>query len=253
MATHEQKTLFAKQGPMKLLLNRLLVHRGFALVMLTALALVPSAVAQGRSQEVTSGNGHPATRSVPGKIYPATCGSSGLCFPTSANPSRAHLGNESLSRREPTVRQYNLGLAGRVGTVDSDLPTNLLQGNRTATMEKRATPMAAGHRELPPAPIPDRELPHRLPEFFEEDTAFSTQMRLSVADLWGGRLQLDAFYREISADSVFRGLPQSNGVWWATPGSLTLRPAASYGIHLSFRMSHLRARTLCRYLFEGGA
>ena len=90
-----------------------------------------------------------------------------------------------------------------------------------------------------------------LPTLYQEDTPFSTQVRMPVAGLWGGRLQFDGFYREISADSVFRGLPQSSGVWWATPGSLAQRFATSYGIHLSFRMPHIRTRTLCRY-FVGG-
>jgi hypothetical protein len=76
---------------------------------------------------------------------------------------------------------------------------------------------------------------------------------MPIADLWGGRLQLEVFYREISAHDVLHGLPQSSGVWWATRGSLRLRPAASYGIHLSFRLHVARGRTLYRYVFGGGA
>src|SRR5262245_681607 len=117
---------------------------------------------------------------------------------------------------------------------DTTGPANAALGNlgptRPMQMEGSLTPSAAGRFEVAHVAPAESERLQRLPALYQEDTPFSTQVRMPVADLWCGRLQFDAFYREISADSVFRGLPQSSGVWWASPGSLTLRPAASYGL-----------------------
>ncbi len=114
-----------------------------------------------------------------------------------------------------------------------------------------AIPLASGRFQVAHVAPAESERSQRLPAVYQEDTPFSSQVRMPVADLWRGRLQFDGFYREISAESVTRGLPQSSGVWWATPGSLAQRSATSYGIRLSFRMPHIHTRTLCRY-FVGG-
>jgi hypothetical protein len=118
-------------------------------------------------------------------------------------------------------------------------------------IEGSLTPLAARRLEVARVPPAESERLQRLPTLYEEDTPFSTQVRLPLFDLWGGRLQFDGFYREISADSVFRGLPQSSGVWWTTQGNPMLRPGVSCGIHVSFRMLHMGRGTLCRYLVRG--
>ena len=139
---------------------------------------------------------------------------------------------------------------------DSTAPANAALGNleptRPMQMKGSLTPSAAGRFEVAHVAPAESVRSRCFPALYQEDTPFSTQVRIPVADLWRGRLQLDGFYREISADSVFRGLPQFSSVWWASPGSLTLRPAASYGIHLSFRMPRIRPRTLYRYLLGRG-
>src|SRR5262249_39653847 len=122
---------------------------------------------------------------------------------------------------------------------------------RPMQMEGSLTPSAAGRFEVAHVAPAESVRSRRFPALYQEDTPFSTQVRMPLAHLWRGRLQLDGFYRETSADSVFRGLPQSSSIWWTAPGSLTFRPAASYGIHLSFRMPHIRTRTLCLCLVGG--
>lgn len=120
-----------------------------------------------------------------------------------------------------------------------------------ARVEEWATPRVGPDMQL--APAHNSRVSHGWPEFVAEDTAFSTEMRMPLAAFWGGRLQVDGFYLQVSANSIFRGLPQSSDLWWAAPASLRLRPATSYGIHLSFRLRRTRTRTLCRYLFVAGA
>ncbi len=120
-----------------------------------------------------------------------------------------------------------------------------------ARVEEWATPRVGPGPQL--APVHHSPVSHALPEFVAEDTAFSTRVRMPITDLWGGRLHMDGFYLEVSANSIFRGLPQSSDLLWAAPASLRLRPATSYGVHLSFRLRRTRTRTLCRYLFGAGA
>ena len=67
-------------------------------------------------------------------------------------------------------------------------------------------------------------------------------MRLPVAHLLGGRLRFDAFYREISADNISRGVAQSNEFWRPIPGGLSLRPAKSYCFSLTFAFSGIRTK-----------
>jgi hypothetical protein len=74
----------------------------------------------------------------------------------------------------------------------------------------------------------------RRPVFYQEDTPFSTQVRLPVVHLLGSRLRLDAFYREISTNNIVRGVAQSNDFWRPIAGGLSLRPAKSYGITVTF-------------------
>ncbi len=121
----------------------------------------------------------------------------------------------------------------------------------TARLQERPTPRIGPGLQL--APVHNSRMSHGWPEFVAEDTAFSTDMRMPIAAFWGGRLQFDGFYLEVWANSMFRGLPQSSDLWWAAPASLRLRPATSYGVHLSFRLRRTRTRTLCRYLFGAGA
>jgi len=123
--------------------------------------------------------------------------------------------------------------------------------NHLASVTGSSTPIMVGPLGIAHVAPAESVRSRCFPALYQEDTPFSTQVRMPIADLWRGRLQLDAFYREISADSVFRGLPQSSSIWWTAPGSLMLRPAASYGIHLSFRMPHIRTGTLCHYLVGG--
>ena len=114
----------------------------------------------------------------------------------------------------------------------------------------------AGHRTnfaAAPAGVKEASAARRLPTFYQEDTPFSTQVRVPIVDLWGGHLLIDGFYLQISANTVFRGLPQSGDLWWAAPASLSLRSIRSYGINLSFRLRVDRRRTLRRYLFGEGA
>jgi len=138
---------------------------------------------------------------------------------------------------------------------DGTGPANAALGNlgptRPMQMEGSLTPSAAGRFDVAHISPVESERSQRLPALYQEDTPFSTQVRMPIADLWRGRLQLDGFYREISADSMFRGFPQSSRIWWPAPGSLTLRPAVSFGIRLSLRMPHIRTRTLYRYLVGG--
>ena len=135
---------------------------------------------------------------------------------------------------------------------NTGIRTNLAGTSPVARVRGSPTPMPAGRLGVAHVSPAESERMPRLPAVYQEDTPFSTQARMPVADLWGGRLQFDGFYREISANSMFHGLSQSTGIGWATPQSLTLRSATSYGIQLSFRMSHIRTRTLHRYLLGGG-
>ncbi len=114
-----------------------------------------------------------------------------------------------------------------------------------ARVEEWATPRVGPGTQQ--APVHHSPVSHALPEFVAEDTAFSTQMRMPIAALWSGRLQLDGFYLEVSANTMFHGLPQSRDLSWAAPASLRLRSATSYGVKLSFRLPHIHPRTLCRY------
>ena len=94
----------------------------------------------------------------------------------------------------------------------------------------------------------------RLPAFYQEDTAFSTQTRMPVADLWRGRLRFDAFYREISANYMGHGVAQSSDSWQPLPAGLSLRSETNYGITLFFRLARVQpGRTFFHFLFGGGS
>lgn len=92
----------------------------------------------------------------------------------------------------------------------------------------------------------------RLPTFYVEDTPFSTQVRVPVAHLLGGRLRFEAFYREISVNNIVRGVGQVSDLCPPIPGGLSLPSATSYGINLSIRLRRTGTRTLYRCLFGGG-
>ena len=103
----------------------------------------------------------------------------------------------------------------------------------------------AGHRTnfgAAPARVIEASATRRLPAFYQEDTPFSTQVRVPVAHLLGGRLRFDAFYREISANNMVRGGVQSNDFWRPIPGGLSLRSAKSYGFTLTFAFSGIRTK-----------
>jgi hypothetical protein len=57
-----------------------------------------------------------------------------------------------------------------------------------------------------------------------------------MAHLWGGRLQFEIFYRELSRDRFLRGLPESRDLWWTTRGDSALHFEETYGISLRFRL-----------------
>jgi len=153
------------------------------------------------------------------------CGKEKLGYESFARPVRSGPANAALLR--------------------NPVPTRLIQ------IEGSSTPMATDRFEVSHVSLAESERWQHLLALYQEDTPFSTQVRMPVADLWRGRSQLDAFYREISAHSMFHGLSQSSSVWWASPGSLTLRPAVSFGIRLSLRMPQIRPRTLYGYLVGG--
>ncbi len=155
-------------------------------------------------------------------IHPASSRNSNLSLTPSTRPGQPHMGMKFLANDEGKLSHEPFA----------------------------AIPLASGRFQVAHVAPAESERSQRLPAVYQEDTPFSSQVRMPVADLWRGRLQFDGFYREISTDSVFRGILQSNGVW-ATPGTLAPRSATSYGIRLSFRMPHIHTRTLCRY-FVGG-
>ncbi len=98
----------------------------------------------------------------------------------------------------------------------------------------------AAHRSnftAAPARVMEASASGRLPAFYQEDTPFSSQMRLSVAHLLGGRLRFDAFYREISINNMVRGGAQSNDFWQPMTGGQSGSPEKSYGFTLSFAFS----------------
>ncbi len=84
----------------------------------------------------------------------------------------------------------------------------------------------AGHRTsfaAAPVRVIEASATRRLPAFYQEDTPFSTQVRLPVAHLLGGRFRFEAFYREISANNMVRGVAPSNDFWRPVPGGLSHR------------------------------
>jgi len=93
----------------------------------------------------------------------------------------------------------------------------------------------------------------RLPAFYEEDTPFSSQVRVPLTDLWNGRLQFDAFYQELVTSGIFHGMDQSGNPWGITPGTVATPSNISYGITLSFHKPLPQPKNLCRHLFGKGA
>lgn len=73
----------------------------------------------------------------------------------------------------------------------------------------------------------------RLPVGHQEDTAFSTQVRIPLGHLLGGRLRLDGFYQEFLNNRIRLGLAQADDPGRIGPGMPALRPGARYGLTLS--------------------
>ncbi len=214
---------------------------GFLLAVSVVLAWAPSAAGQQRLQGVALANLAPTFVGRGMSPFELEPNHGGTISPIRLLPDRE-------GRRSPQQRSK----PESARPAATALGREVLDARPAGSLVRSPSLMAAGHLDFARVSITDSPRAQRLPTFHEEDTPFSSQVRLPMADLWRGRLQLDGFYREISADSVFRGLPQASGVWWATSGSLTLRPAVSYGITLSFRLRRTGATTLFRYLFGLG-
>jgi len=148
-------------------------------------------------------------------------------------PQEPFVGSNSKGAENPALRREFVG-AGPVARVAGSF-----------------IPVMANRFEVAHVSRVESERFEHFPALYQEDAPFSTQVRMPLADLWGGRLQLDAFYREISAHSIFHGLSLSGSIGWTRPQSLTLRAATSYGIQLSFQVPQIRPRTLYRYLLGG--
>ncbi len=86
---------------------------------------------------------------------------------------------------------------------------------------------------------------------YRERTAFSSQLRLRVADLFGGRLQFDVFERKLSPNGCFRGVSSCSPALRMSPYGLTPRPDKGFGFSLSFRLGanrRSRQSTLAPYV-----
>jgi hypothetical protein len=77
---------------------------------------------------------------------------------------------------------------------------------------------------------PNLKRPPRVPVELIQ-TPFIRQVRVSLVQLWGGRLQLDGFASAMSMKNVLDG-PSNSG----HPGVMQPRAAGVYGISLSFRL-----------------
>jgi hypothetical protein len=106
-----------------------------------------------------------------------------------------------------------------------------------------STSMMVGRFAVAHASPAESHRTEHLPTLYREDTPFSTQVRMPVANLWGGRLQLDGFYREVSTNRMLRGLAQSSDPPRANPVGSLPHSDTAYGIALSFHKPILRAKT----------
>lgn len=197
---------------------------GFLLAVSVALAWVPSASGQQRLQEVALANlASPfAERGMPPFKFEAT--HRGTTTPIRFLPDPD--GRRSLQRpsRPESARpaatalrieSFNVGPVSPVRSPDA---------------------MAGGRFEFGRLSITDSPRAQRPPMFYEEDTPFSSVVRLPIAHIWGRRLQFDIFYRELSRDRFLRGLPESRDLWWTTRGDSAVHFEESYGISLRFRL-----------------
>jgi hypothetical protein len=77
---------------------------------------------------------------------------------------------------------------------------------------------------------PNPKRPSRVPVELIQ-TPFSRQARVSLVQLWGGRLRLDGFASAMSMQNVLDGSSNSRH-----SGMMQARAAGAYGISLSFRL-----------------
>jgi hypothetical protein len=115
-----------------------------------------------------------------------------------------------LQRRNAPIREFFQGLPARLPTTTFVLPQS-------------------------PGQLP-ADFIFRVGGVFEPDlevvkTSFVTESRVSVAQLWGGRLKLDGFESELNMENVILG-PSGSG----HPGLRAPRKIVLYGISLRFRL-----------------
>ncbi len=221
------------------------------LVVMTTLLALP-AQAQKFSDWSAPVNLDPTINLAVPHIHLASLGSNNLPF----NPQTKHGQPHAQRKSVPCgrgLRQQPLAGPDSAGLTNAALRMTLVGTSPFARREGPSTPLMVGRFEVAHVSPAESERMQRFPALYQEDTPFSTQVRMPIADLWGGHLLIDGFYLQISANTVFRGLPQSSDLWWAAPASLSLRSIRSYGINLSLRLRVARRRTLHRYLFGEGA
>jgi hypothetical protein len=221
------------------------------LVLLAPLIWPPSTIAQQFPQRPATVKLNRTVNSALSNIHLSIFSGGGRPFNLDAN-YRQTGAQSSLPHPNGELRWELFAKLDNTGPTNVALRVKPRAINPTAQLQGSSRPMVAGRFEAAHVSSAESHRTQHLPTLYQEDTPFSTEVRMPVADLWGGRLQFDGFCREISANSMVHGLPQSGGIWWATPQSLTPRPATSYGIQLSFRMPHIRPRTLYRYLLGRG-
>jgi hypothetical protein len=183
---------------------------GIFLALLVPLVWPPSTTAQQLRHTPATGSLGPTINLMLVDMHPASLRSNNLSLTPGTRPGQPHVWMKFLANDEGKLSHEPFA----------------------------AIPLASGRFQVAHVAPAESERSQRLPAVYQEDTPFASQVRMPVADLWRGWLQFDGFYREISTDSVFRGLLQSSGVW-ATPGTLAPRSATSYGIRHSSRMPHI--------------
>lgn len=115
-------------------------------------------------------------------------------------------------------------------------------------MQERSVPIRTLFRvvpaQLPATTFVPPQSPGKLPAHFIVwltaayerdlevlDTSFVTESRVPIAQLWGGRLQLDGFESVLNMENVLFG-PSGSG----HPGVMMPREVVLYGISLRFRL-----------------
>ena len=210
--------------------QRRTVSGAFILAVMAALVWVPSACAQRFSREVAQAQLSPAIHSAFDRTRPSLPEFEALPFSLQANYGSSDPQLRFLVSGE---RALSLSFSSRLAS----------DGPAYATVRMRLAGTDPGHgMGFAPAPVPGVPAIERQPVFYQEDTPFSTQVRKPVAHVLGGRLRLDAFYREISANNMVRGAAQATQFWRPIPGGVALRSAKSYGVTLTFAFLDIRKK-----------